>query len=73
MQFERILEVRERFLFCLALAGNVDFQALGYVPRPLPPDRCREWTLHAPILPHPLGSVVEARRTVRLTLWPCNP
>jgi hypothetical protein len=28
------------------LAGNVEFQALGDVPRPLAPHRRREWPLH---------------------------
>jgi hypothetical protein len=32
------------------LAGNVEFQALGDVPRPLAPDRRGEWSLHDSIV-----------------------
>jgi hypothetical protein len=38
MQFERFLEIRERFLFGRSLAGDVDFEALGHVPIALAPD-----------------------------------
>ena len=46
MQFNRLLEVGKGFFLGLALAGDVEFQALGDVPFPLTPNSSREWSLH---------------------------
>ncbi len=59
VQFERFLEVGKSLFLGLALAGNVDFQALGDVPLPLTPNGGSEWSLHEPIV-----SQAGVRRTV---------
>ena len=46
VQFNRFLEVGESLFLGLALAGDVEFQALGDIPLPLTPNGSREWTLH---------------------------
>ena len=46
VQFQRFLQVGESFFLGLALAGDVEFQALGNVPLPLTPNGRSEWSLH---------------------------
>ena len=46
VEFQSFLQVREGLFLGFPLAGNVEFQALGDVPRPLAPDRRCEWSLH---------------------------
>ena len=38
VQFQRFLQVGESLFFGFALAGDIDFQALGDVPFPLAPN-----------------------------------
>ena len=40
MEFERFLQIGQRLLFALALAGNIKFQALRDVPIALTPNGC---------------------------------
>ncbi len=51
MEFEGFFEVGQGLLFGLALAGHVDFEALGNVPVPFTPDGCGERSRHGLILP----------------------
>jgi len=46
VKFQRFLQVRQRLLFALTLAGNIKFQALGEVPIALTPNGCSERSLH---------------------------
>src|ERR1017187_870027 len=46
VQFNRFLQVGKSLFFGLALAGDVEFQALGDVPLPLTPNGRDEWSLH---------------------------
>jgi hypothetical protein len=46
VEFNRFLEVGESLFLGLALAGYVEFQALGDVPLALTPNGSREWSLH---------------------------
>lgn len=46
VQFQGLLETRQRFVFGSALAGYVDFQALRDVPVTFLPYASRKWTLH---------------------------
>ena len=46
VQFNRFLEVGKSLLPGLALAGNVEFEALGDIPLPLAPNASRKWSLH---------------------------
>ena len=55
MKFKRFLEVGEVLLFSLALAGDIDFEALRYVPVGFSPHGCRERSLHEPVLPYLYG------------------
>src|SRR5215472_16404722 len=50
VKFEGLLEVRERFFFGLALAGDVNLQARRYVPVTLTPDSRGKGSFHARIL-----------------------
>jgi len=50
MEFERLLEIGQGFLFRFALAGDVNFEALRDVPIPFAPHGCRKWTFHEFIL-----------------------
>ncbi len=52
VQFQRLLQVGERTFFGFALAGDIDFQALGDVPIPLAPNGRGEWSFHDYILSH---------------------
>jgi hypothetical protein len=47
VDIEGFAQVGESFFFGLALAGNVDFQALGDVPISFTPDGRGEGALHA--------------------------
>ena len=51
VQLNRLLEVGKRFLLGLALAGEVEFQALGDIPLPFTPNGSRKWSLHDLIVP----------------------
>jgi hypothetical protein len=51
MKFKRFLKVGERLLFGGALAGDIDLEALRYVPVAFSPYSCRERSLHVFILP----------------------
>src|SRR5208283_2211776 len=42
MQLNRFLEIGKGLLLGLALASDVEFQALGDIPPPLAPDGCRK-------------------------------
>ena len=46
VKFQCFFQVGERLLFGLALAGNIDFQALGNVPVSLAPNGCGKWSFH---------------------------
>jgi len=46
MQFKRFPQVGKGFFLGLALAGDIDLQALGDVPLPLTPNGRGEWSLH---------------------------
>ena len=46
MEFERFLQIGQRLLFALALAGNIKFQALRDVPIALTPNGCGERSFH---------------------------
>jgi hypothetical protein len=50
MKFQRFFQIRERLVFCFALAGNVNFQALGHIPVPFAPHRCCKRSLHERIV-----------------------
>ena len=50
VEFQRFPQVGEGLFLGFTLAGDVEFQALGDVPRPLAPDRCGEWSLHDSIV-----------------------
>ncbi len=43
IQLQRLLQVSERFLLALALAGDVGFQTLGDKPLSFTPGGCDEW------------------------------
>ena len=57
VQFQRLFEVRQRFLFGLALAGNVYLKALGNEPVTFPPDRRGKRSLHRFIVPQEGGGL----------------
>src|ERR1039457_4515882 len=46
VQFNRFLEIGKHLFLGVALAGNVEFEALGDIPRPLAPNGSRKWSLH---------------------------
>ena len=46
VQFNRFLEIGKGLFLGLALAGNVEFEALGDIPPPLAPNGSRKWSLH---------------------------
>ena len=46
VEFESFSQISERFLFSFALAGDVDFQALGDEPLSFAPGGGCEWLLH---------------------------
>src|SRR5271166_5986978 len=46
MQFQGFLQVGERLLLSLALAGNVNLKTPRNVPIAFAPHRCRKWTFH---------------------------
>ena len=50
VQFDRFLEVGEGLLLGTALAGDVEFEALGDVPLSLTPNGSRKWSLHSLIV-----------------------
>ena len=50
VQFEGFLQVGKSLFLGLALAGDIEFQALGDVPLPLTPNGRSEWSLHDPIV-----------------------
>src|SRR6185437_6307012 len=52
MKLQCFFQVGESLFFGLALAGDIDAQALGHVPVPLAPNRCSEWPFHGFILSH---------------------
>jgi len=51
IKFKRFLEVGEGLLFGRALAGDIDLEALRYVPVAFSPYSCSERSLHVFILP----------------------
>jgi hypothetical protein len=55
VQFKCLAEISERFLFCAALAGNIQVQALGDKPISFAPDRRGKRAFHKTILPHFFG------------------
>ena len=61
MQFEGFLQVGKSLFLGLALAGYIEFQALGDVPLPLTPNGRSEWSL-----PDPIVSQAGLHRTVSL-------
>jgi hypothetical protein len=50
VEIESFSKILKSFFFGFALAGNIDFQALGHIPVAFFPDRCGEWAFHAFIL-----------------------
>ena len=48
MQFESFAQVGEGFFLCLALACDIDFEALGDVPVSFTPNGRGEGAFHAP-------------------------
>ena len=50
VQFQRFCQIGKSLFLGLALAGDVEFQALGDVPLPFTPNCRREWSLHDLIL-----------------------
>ena len=52
MKLQGFLQVRESLFFGLALAGDIDFQALRNVPSPFPPDSRSKRSPHVNILSH---------------------
>lgn len=50
VQFQRLRQIGKSFFLSLALARNVEIQALRNVPLPFTPDCCREWSFHVLIL-----------------------
>ena len=46
VQFQRFLQVGKSLFLGLALAGDVEFQALGDIPLPLTPNGRSERSLH---------------------------
>ena len=46
VQLHRFLQIGQSLRFALALAGDAEFQALGDIPLPLPPNGRSEWSLH---------------------------
>ena len=52
VQFEGFPEILERFFSGSTLAGNIDFQALRYVPVTLTPDSRGKRSLHGLIVSH---------------------
>src|SRR6266487_2828740 len=50
MKLQGFLQVFKRFLFRLALAGDVNFKALRYEPFALLPHTCREPLFHSSYL-----------------------
>src|ERR1035437_9250171 len=46
VELQSLLHIGEGLFLGFTLAGNVEFQALGDVPRPLAPDRRGEWSIH---------------------------
>src|ERR1035437_7690738 len=46
VQFNRFLEVGKGLFLGVALAGDVEFEALGDIPPPLAPNGSRKWSLH---------------------------
>jgi len=50
VQFNRFLEVGESLVLGLALAGDVEFEALGDIPLPFAPNSGRKWPFHVLIV-----------------------
>src|SRR5664280_117624 len=46
VQFNRFLEIVKSLFLGVALAGDVEFEALGDIPPPLAPNGSRKWSLH---------------------------
>jgi len=46
VQFNRFLEIGKSLFLGVALAGDVEFEALGDIPPPLAPNGSRKWSLH---------------------------
>jgi len=62
VKLQRLLQVGKRLFFGRALAGDVDFEALGDVPIPLPPNGCSKRSLHAHTLSYETTALL-LRRT----------
>ena len=63
VQFKRVSQISQSFRFALALAGDVELQALRDVPLALPPNRRSEWSLHV-LMVSPEGVLVAVIRAV---------
>ena len=50
VQFQSFFQICEGLFFGVALAGDIDFQALGDIPLPFAPDGCGERSLHVRIV-----------------------
>ena len=79
VQFNRFLEIGKGLFLGVALAGDVEFEALGDIPPPLAPDGGRKWSLHdlivsqarerctaarVPMVPTQIGSLTAPRNSV---------
>jgi hypothetical protein len=51
MEFQRFFQIRQRLVFGLTLAGDVNLQARRDIPTAFAPHGRREWPLYYPILP----------------------
>lgn len=79
VQFNCLLEIGKCLFLGVALAGDVEFEALGDIPPPLAPDGGRKWSLHdlivsqarerctaarVPMVPTQIGSLTAPRNSV---------
>lgn len=52
VEFQRLFQIGQRFLFGFALTRYINFEALRNVPISFAPNRCGKWTDHGCILAH---------------------
>ena len=55
VKLQRLLQISQGLVFALALAGNIQLQALRDVPIPFTPNGCGERSLHNYILSQAAG------------------
>ena len=60
VKFQRFCEVIESFFLGLALASDIELEALGDKPLPISPDGRGEWPLHSLIVSQAQAALVHA-------------